>query len=210
MAITATNAGSGTNFDPIPAGTYIARCYSMVHIGTIPETFQGENKMMNKVRINWELPTETKVFSEDKGEQPFSLGKEFTLSMNEKATMRKFLEGWRGKAFTEEESKAFDITALLDKPCMLNVIHKVSKTSGKIYAEIASVSPMLKGIDCPHRHNDLFVFHYEPFEQWRFDSLPEWLRAKVVTSAEYKSAMNPQHTETVSSPQTETDNDLPF
>lgn len=208
MSITAKSEGTGRAYEPVPAGTYIARCISMVHIGTIMDSYQGESKLMNKVRVTWELPTEQKVFSEELGEQPYVLGKEFNLSLNEKATLRKFLESWRGKPFTDQEAKAFDITVLLDKPCMLNVIHKTSKASGKTYAEIASVSPMMKGIQCPLRINDLFQFSYEPFEEWRFNELPEWLREKVKTSLEYTAIMKGHH-ETL--PAQEDDNDeTPF
>lgn len=209
MAITATSQG-GTTYEPVPAGTYIARCISMVHIGTVMESYQGENKLQNKVRIQWELPTELKVFKEEAGEQPYTLGKEFTLSLHEKATLRKFLESWRGKAFTEEEAKAFDITILLDKPCMLNVIHKKSKT-GHTYAEIASVSPMMKGIQCPPMINKLFQFSYDPFEQWRFDELPEWLKEKVRTSIEFQALATAGAHEAPPAPEhEESDDDLPF
>jgi len=69
MKIIASNTG-GTTYEPVPAGTYIARCFSMVHIGTVMETFQGESKLQNKVRLTWELPLELKVFNEERGEQP--------------------------------------------------------------------------------------------------------------------------------------------
>lgn len=206
MAITATYEGGGS-FEPVPAGNYIGRCYSMVHIGTVQETYQGETKLANKVRITWELPTELKVFNEEKGEQPHSIGKEFTLSMHEKATLRKFLESWRGKAFTDDEARRFDITVLLGKPCMLNVIHKTSQTTGKVYAEIASVSPMPKGITAPDQINKSFEFNYEPFDQDVFDQLPEWLRTKCSASLEYMKAQQPHHTEVRGA---ESDDDLPF
>lgn len=209
MKIIASNTG-GTTYEPVPAGTYIARCFSMVHIGTIAETYQGESKLQNKVRISWELPTETKVFKEEAGEQPYTLGKEFTLSLNEKATLRKFLESWRGKAFTEDEAKSFDVSALLNKPCMLNVIHKVSQKNGKTYAEIASVSPMMKGIACPEQISETFMFGYDPFEQWRFDALPDYLKDKVRTSVEYLLAVNPSHTQTPAASNETVEDDLPF
>jgi len=67
MAINATN--TSTPRELIPAGNYIARCYKMLHIGTNLETIDGKTQLMNKVRIGWELPTETKVFDEAKGFQ---------------------------------------------------------------------------------------------------------------------------------------------
>ena len=82
----------------------------MVHIGKVEEEYLGEKKMQNKVRITWELHEEKKVFKEENGEQPFVLSKEFSLSMHEKSSLRKWLESWRGKAFTEDESKLSDST----------------------------------------------------------------------------------------------------
>ena len=57
MAIIATSNG-GTSYEPIPSGSYPARCYSMIHLGTIEENILGTVKKLNKVRITWELPTE--------------------------------------------------------------------------------------------------------------------------------------------------------
>jgi hypothetical protein len=184
MAIFATNSG-GASHSPVPAGNYVARCYSMIHIGTSDEVIQGVAKRLNKVRITWELPTETKVFDEAKGEQPFVVSKEFTLSMNEKANLRKFLESWRGKAFTEAEAAKFDITKLLGVACMLNVIHKQSKT-GNTYAEISSVSALPKGLQCPPQINPNFEFSYETFTIEKFNILPDFLKDKIKQTDEYK------------------------
>jgi hypothetical protein len=190
MAITATNTG-GTNYTPIEAGNYVARCYQMVQIGTVVENILGENKTMNKVRLSWELPTELKVFKEENGEQPYSLSKEFTLSLHEKATLRKFLAGWRGKDFTDEESKAFDITVLVGKECMLNIIHKESK-QGKIFAEISSISTLPKGMKCPIAINKPFILSYDAFDEEKFNILPDFIKDKMKTSAEFKALKNPQ------------------
>ena len=127
MAINATN--SGTQRELIPAGNYIARCYQMIEIGTVEEIIIGEKKTLRKVRIGWELPDELRVFNPEKGEQPCVISQEFTLSMNEKANLRKMLASWRGKDFTEDEARCFDISKLLGVPCMLNIIHKPSKIS---------------------------------------------------------------------------------
>ena len=114
MAILATT--TATQRELIPAGNYLARCYQMIEIGTVREIILGEEKVLKKVRIGWELPTEKRVFNEEKGEQPFVISKEFTLSMHEKSSLRGMLKSWRGKDFTEDEAKAFDITNLIGKP----------------------------------------------------------------------------------------------
>lgn len=211
MSIIASN--NGTTFAPVPAGTYAARCYSMIHIGTVVEEYMGENKELNKVRITWELPTELKVFKEENGEQPYSVSKEFTLSMHEKANLRKFLESWRGKGFSEEEAKSFDITKLLGKSCLISIIHKTSK-QGSQYAVISSCSTLPKGMVCPEQINPSFEFNWENFDQEKFDKLPDWLKDKMKTSNQYKLFVQPEHTEIKGkfepTDQDEDDSPLPF
>ena len=185
MAIIATSNGS-TNFEPIATGNYPARCYSMVHLGTIEENILGTLKKLNKVCITWELPTELKVFKEENGEQPQVISKEFTLSLHEKATLRGFLKNWRGKDFTNEEAKSFDIEKLVGAPCMLNITHKTKKDGSRVYAEIGSVSAMPKGFTCPDAINQPFVFTYENFDLNKFNSLPDFMKNKMVNSDEYK------------------------
>jgi hypothetical protein len=196
------------SFQLVPAGNHIARCYSMIEIGTIEDEYQGEKTTLKKVRITWELPLETKVFKPENGEQPYSISKEYTLSMHEKANLRRDLESWRGKGFSETEAVRFDITKLLGVPCMLNVIHKVSK-SGNDFAAISSITPLAKGTSCPDQVNKSFEFGYAEFSQAKFDSLPEWLRDKMKATPEYKKAT--QASETKEEPVEDDDfADLPF
>jgi hypothetical protein len=198
----------------IPAGNYIARCYNMIHIGTVTEDVMGQPKTLNKVRITWELPTELRVFDPAKGEQPMVISKEFTLSMHEKANLRKDLESWRGKQFTEEQAKSFDITRLLGVACMLNIIHKISKT-GVPYATISNISSIPKGLECPKQVNPTFEWNYEDhWDEITLQEFPDFIKDKIKTSEEYRKMKTPiedltnQHEpETV---ETETENDLPF
>jgi hypothetical protein len=210
MAINATN--KGVQRELIPSGNYIARCYQMLQIGTVDEMVMGTTKTLNKVRIGWELPTELKVFNPEKGEQPFVISKEFTLSMHEKSNLRKLLASWRGKDFTEEEAKSFDITKLLSVPCMINVIHKPAKTDPtRIYEEISNVSPMPKGVKCPSQINQTMLLEYENFNLDLFNSLPDFIKQKVQSSAEYKEMQSPQEKHFQNANDiTEPIDDLPF
>lgn len=189
MAINATNEGSGNNYQPIEAGTYPARCYQMVHIGTVTENVMGSEKTLNKVRITWEIPTELKEFKAGEGEKPYVVSKEFTLSLHEKATLRKFLESWRGKNFTDDEAKSFDITKLLGVACMISITHKTTQ-SGKTYAEISNVSPVMKGFTVPPQINPSVELNYENFDFNVFNSLPEYIRNKMKESVDYKKMIS--------------------
>jgi hypothetical protein len=139
MAIIAKSSGESSQRELIPAGTYVARCYSVVHLGHVTQKYMGEEKLVDLVRFTWELPTELKCFNADKGQQPCAISKEMTFSLNEKSNLRAMLNAWRGKALTEEEAKAFDLAKLIGAPCMINLIHQPSKANPeKVYERIAA------------------------------------------------------------------------
>jgi hypothetical protein len=173
----------------VPSGNHIARCYSMIELGTVTSEYMGEEKSLKKVRVSWELPFKKKVFDSDKGEQPFSVHKEYTLSMYEKANLRKDLESWRGQGFTEEQAKSFDISKLIGKPCMLNVIHRDSKKGNK-YAVISSITPIPDGMNCPDQINATFELSYSEWSDAKFQSLPEWIRKEMEGTPEFQSVIS--------------------
>lgn len=209
MAINATTDSKPKEL--IPAGLYVARCYKMIHIGTVESVYMGQVKKLNKVRIGFELPTEMKVFKPENGEQPIVIEKEYTLSMYEKANLRKDLASWRGKDFTEDEAKSFDITKLVGKQCMLNIIHKASeKDKSKVYEQVTGITPLPKGMTCPEQINPTFVLSYDEWSDDKFKTLPEFIRKAMVTSDEYKAMENPSHNEVASTDNADDSSDLPF
>ena len=190
MGITAKR---GSSREPVPAGTYPARLYKIIHFGTIPDTYQGQQKMTNKIRFDWELPTETRVFDPDMGEQPLSISKDYTLSMNEKANLCKDVESWEGHKFkSDEEAESYDLTELIGRDCMINVAHKTSNATGNTYAYIASISPMPKGMQCPPPVNSPFIWDYS--DNWDPDVLEllhDYFKDKIKSSQEYQAKMEP-------------------
>ena len=190
MAITAEN--NSVKRELIEPGLHIARCYRMVQIGTVKENILGKEKILQKVRIGWEMPLLTKVFDEAKGAQPLVIEKEYTLSMAEKSNLRAMLTSWRGKPFDETEAKAFDITKLIGVPCMLNITHKSSKSDpSRQFDEISSVVPVVKGMTCPPQVNKTFVLSYDEWDEEKFESLPDFIKDKMKTSLEYVAIRNP-------------------
>lgn len=197
------------DFKQVEPGLYVARCYSMIEIGTIEQDYLGEKKSIHQVNITWELPTEMEVFKEEKGPEPYVVSKTYTLSMHEKANLRKDLESWRGKGYTEAETKRFDITKLIGQPCMINIIHEPSKTdSSKKYVRVASISPLMKGQECPPQINPTKLLSFEDFNWELFETLPDWIKDKIKSSEEYQVLVEPQAV-TAKEDQDE-DNDMPF
>ena len=117
------------------------------------------------------------------------MGKDYTLSFHEKATLRQHLETWRGKKFSDDEAKRFDVTKLISVPCMINVMHKASKKTGAIFAEIGSISPMVKGMVCPDQINPTQVLSYDSFNWEIFEALPKFIKEKVESSVEFKTLL---------------------
>ncbi len=175
-----------------PAGTFIARCYQIWDMGTQEETdFKtGAKKMYHKIRLVFELPTKTHTFDEAKGPQPFSIGIDYNLFMNEQANLRKTIQDWTGHKMTDKEANEFDMLSLLGKPCTLTVGHKTAKSTGNEYAFIAAITPPMDGVTIPPPHNENFEFDFnEHFEN--FDRLPKWFQDKIAATIEYANAKNP-------------------
>ena len=180
------------NFKKVEPGNYVARCYRMIEIGTIEETYNGETKKAKKVQLTWELPTEMEIFNEDHGYEPYVVSKTYTLSMHEKSNMRKDLESWRGKGFTETEAARFDITKLLGVPCLLTVTHQPGKQDpSKSYVIVSAISKLMKGQECPAQYNKTRVLSYDEFNWEVFESLPDYLKDKIKSSQEFKCLQEP-------------------
>lgn len=194
MAIPAKN--NGTSRELIPANNYLARCIRVIHIGEVKETINGTTKILDKVRIGWELPTLKKVFREGEPEKPFVIEEEYTLSTHEKSSLSKMLESWRGKAFTQQEREMFDVETILNAPCMLNVIHKPSKDGTKVYEKISGVTRVPDGFDVPKMINDPLIINYTNWNQAKFDTLPDFIKDKMKSSRQYIAMTQPENVET--------------
>jgi len=188
--------------DIIPSGSYPARCISMIDIGTIPTEYQGEKKMRALIRLKFELPTVTKVFNPDKGEQPFVIERQFTKSLHEKSALRPFLDNWRGTALTEDECLSFDLSSLLGVSCLLSVVH--NQVGDKTYANIGGISTLPEGLECPNQFNNSFIWDY--VDNYNEDAvtsennfIPAWLQEMIKSSSEWRMKND-----------TEESNDLPF
>jgi hypothetical protein len=134
-------ASAGPSFTPAPAGTHAAVCVDVVDLGVVETNWQGKVTRKHKVSIVWQI-------DEDRDDgKPFAVRKRYTLSLHEKAALRKDLESWRGRAFTEEELQGFDLENLLRIGCLLNIIH--ASKDGQTYSNVASIMKLPKGMQAP-------------------------------------------------------------
>lgn len=167
-----------------PAGTHMARLIGLISIGTVKTTFEGKEKEGYKIRLTWELPNEKTVFKEGEGEKPFVVSKELGFSMHKKSALRPIVEGIIGTSLTDEEAYEFDIDKLLGMPCILSIIIDESER-GK-YVAIKSAAPLMKGTVCPDQITKTQILSFEKWDEKYFESLPSFIKDKIMTSREYK------------------------
>jgi len=211
--IVAKQNSSSSDFKLPPAGSFMARLYRIIDIGTQTTEWMGKKKMQRKIICMFELHGEDNdgyaLLTADS--KPLVVSERYTLSLDEKATLRKDLEAWRGRAFTQEELDGFNLEVLLGKFCMVSITH--TEHDGKQYANISSISQLpsaLKKLGEPKGVNETMIFTLEPFDQAKFEKLSEGLQGVIKKSAEYRNTFEPNAPATVSSAIEEMDDDIPF
>jgi hypothetical protein len=174
-------SSSGEGFKPIPEGTYVAVCLRVIDLGTQVTTFQGADKLQRKVLVTWEIPEVRVEFDGQEG--PALIMKRYTASLSDRANLRKDLEAWRGRRFTDEELKGFDLSALLGKACQVQVIHS---TDGQ-YANINSIMALPKGMAAPKTEGVQVHFDLDNYKDGDFQMVSEKLQAQIQQSPEWKA-----------------------
>lgn len=206
MAIMAKETG-GKDFKKVPPGAHFAICNMVVDCG-LQEGFN--KKPQRKVYIRWEVPDERVEYEKDgqHHEGPCSIGSLYTLSLSEKANLRKTLENWRGKPFTPQELQGFDITKVLGTCCQIMVTHS---DDGK-YANVTGVM----GISRDQRErsktarpeNELISYSLDEHDAKTFAKLPNWLKEKIEQRIEEPGDMEPSPAAAGHSD--DFDDDIPF
>ena len=180
MALMAKNTGNSLDFTPVPQGTHLAICNMVVDLGLQESTFDGKTSLKHQAYVRWELPKKRMEWTDADGknqEGPMVIGKTYTISLHEKANLRKDLESWRGKAFTPDELEGFDLFKLLGVGCQVSVMHK-DKQGGGFYANVATVAgwpdglPSPDNVECP-------LLKYSDDDTGQLPDLPERLRNKI-------------------------------
>ena len=183
MSLTAKNTGD--SIPPMEEGTYQAVCTGLIDIGL--QKSEKFDKISQKVMIMWSFPSEIIKINDE--EKPRIISREYTSSLGDKSNLRKDLQAWRGKVFTEEELKGFDLLNILNVHCLIQIIHK--EKNGNKYPEIASIMALPKDMkkadtSCIEQH---LVFDFDNKETWvNYFQIPEWIQNKIKNATNYESS----------------------
>lgn len=133
---TKVSSGGGGDFERCPVGNHPAVCVAVLGAGTRTEQFQGDPaKDVSKLVLVWEAEAD----GEDGQSKRYFIPKEYTISLNEKAALRKLLEGWFPQRKLNEGEEV-DLARLAGQPCLLTVVDKNG------YPRVDSARPLVKGM----------------------------------------------------------------
>lgn len=204
MSLTASNNDSG-DFELPPEGNALAICYQVVDLGLQKSVWNGKESMKHKLRIAWELPN---LKMEDG--KPFMVSGMYTVSLADKAKLRKHLEAWRGRKFTDEELQGFNVGNICGKPCMVQIVH--NQSGDKTYANVEAVTGVpdeMKG-NIPPLTNDQVVYDTEEGASATYQAFPEWLQNKINLGETATAASEAEQLASAGQPDDDFDDDIPF
>lgn len=181
-------------------GTYSARVYSVIDLGTqqqkeliggewkpkVLRDFNTQEAVLDdngkeqlvyrrEVNVSLEIPSELIKYEKD-GEDvefPFAVHKNYIVSLHEKAGLTKLVIA---SGLTVDD---FNTDQLIGK----TVLVTIGKTSGG-KDKITNVSGLPKGMEVGDAVNPTKIFSLDEFDQKVFDALPEWQRDTIDSSQE--------------------------
>ena len=202
------------DFEQLSSGESLGVCYRIVDLGTREEQYKDNPpKKRTLIHVTWE--TKDNLMSDGR---PFAIGRSYTASLNENATFYKDLVTWRGKPFSEEELKGFDVSKMLGAPANLHIEHN---DEGK-----ARIKNIFKpdNFKKTETSNESFVFDLDVYcnefngntsDETKamcdvFEQLPEWQQNLIHDSYEYLAASDSTKPVVEDVVDPDFDDDIPF
>ncbi len=145
------------DFKPHPEGIHPAVCVDVMDLGLVETEFQGQKKMVNKVKLVFESEQKT-----EDGKANCTVSKNFTASLHPKAKLAEFLGKWRGRPVNPGET--IDLAKLIGACCTLVISHQ-QNMSGKTYAAIDAVSKPTKKVAASGTYNPAET--RQRFAEWK-------------------------------------------
>lgn len=170
----------GPSIPPVPNGTYTGICVGIVDLGE--QYSEAFKKFSEKILIIWELPNE--LMDVDGEKKPRWLSKAFSKTLNKKSALVQMLVPWRGRPFTEEELKGFDLQEMLGLGCLMQVV--VEENDDRQYNKITSIIGLPTGMPQPTPINTPFSFDMDAWDDTVFDTLPGWVQDRIKKSTQYQ------------------------
>lgn len=177
----APKSSGGTTFEKHPAKQTNLVCTKIIDKGTVFNPAKQEEK--RKIMFVFES---TEVMAEgDYAGKPFLVFANFNFSMYQNSLMCKFIEGWQGKRFADQnEADMFDISSLLGKPLFANIVHNGD------FVNIDSPMPAIEAMSIPKPVGDTVIFSFEEPKLAEWDKLSDKMKESMKKVPEYQAWVN--------------------
>lgn len=175
-------------YENVPAGSHPFRCFGVIDFGTQEREYQGEHYSQPEVNFLFEFPTELMADG-----RPFTMkagGFNFSAKLTSKSKLMRFFKAWLPN---EKIDVDYNFKELIGKTGVANVVHDSNPDGSKVYANIASVMPLMKGMEVPAAVNTpIYVSLDDDWSQADFDRLSVYFQDIIKQSPEYNAIMDKQ------------------
>ena len=127
----------GGSFEIPAEGPVQGVAVDLIDLGEVPGY---EGRLEHKIELVFQVDEMNEA-----GDARLEVKRRFTLSMNAKANLRKFIESWRGKKLTDDEAGDFELFDLIGANGMLSIVHAASDKGGT-FANIDTIMRLGKGV----------------------------------------------------------------
>lgn len=197
---------TGGNFEIIQEGVYDVVLVGVINIGTVKEFFNGKEKFLNKIALLFEFLD----LEDEKGRR--TMCQDYTASFAPQSTLRKLLEKWREKPYTDEELKTFDISKLVGQRASLYIENSLKKDGSGKYAIIDKIKKK-RDSNVQEPNIEPFILGYNNFDFSKLDLLPTYMKTKIEASPEYAEMLSKRNARpdvTTKAPTVPQNDDIPF
>ncbi len=159
----ATNKADG-EFPKAPPGNHPAVIVAMIDMGMQENDFKGVKTIQHRAYFCWELVNE--AVAGTKGTRHV-IGLDVTVSLNEKAKLRKWVEALFGKKIPE--GGEFEVDKLLGRKCLLSI----SEKNG--WPKVDGMAALPKGLACADPQHKPFLWNLTDIKEDGSIELPDWI-----------------------------------
>lgn len=138
-------SGDSDKYAPHPTGAWPMVCVDAIYLGEKADVWQGKERLSPKCVL---------IFASGQRNSDGDLilvSPEFTYNLGDKANLRKFLEQWRAEPYRDEEHarEKAKLPKMIGAAGIGTVAHKKSQRTGRSYAVLSGISPLVQGMAKP-------------------------------------------------------------
>jgi hypothetical protein len=157
------NSGKGESFEKAPIGNHPAVLVAMIDMGHQMQEYGGNVTFPHRAYFVWELVTAQVSGTTGRNHV---IGIDLTVSLNEKAKLRQWIESRVGKKMPDDAE--YDISKELGQKCLLDVI-----ANKKGYPVVNGMKSVPKGLPFPEHQNQPVAITLEEFKNGT--PIPDWV-----------------------------------